>query len=49
MIDGVYTDIKISNITKNNHITAFFTDNYYAISIGRLFSKNKIGKRIIVL
>ena len=41
--DRVYTDIKIANNTKINHIMVSFTDYYNAISIGRLPSKTKIG------
>ena len=37
MIDGVY------------HILVSFTDHYNAISIDRLSSKTKIGKRFMVL
>ena len=40
----VYTDIKIANDTKINHIMVSFTDHYNAISIDRLHSKTKIGK-----
>ena len=43
-IDRVYTDIKIANNTKINHLTVSFTDHYNAISIDRLSSKTKIGK-----
>ena len=43
-IDMVYTDIKIANDTKINHIMVSFTDHYNAISIDRLHSKTKIGK-----
>ena len=43
-IDRVYTDIKIANNTKINHLTVSFTDHYNAISIDRLSSKIKIGK-----
>ena len=43
-IDRVYTDIKIANNTKINHIMVSFTDHYNAISIDRLPSKSKIGK-----
>ena len=40
----IYTDIKIANSTKINHIMVSFTDHYNAISIDRLPSKTKIGK-----
>ena len=43
-IDRVYTDIKIANNTKINHIMVSFTNHYNAISIDRLPSKTKIGK-----
>ena len=43
-VDRVYTDIKVANNTKINHIMASSTDDYYAISIDRLPSKNKIGE-----
>ena len=43
-IDRVYTDIKIANNTKINHIMVSFTNHYNAISIDRLSSKTKIGK-----
>ena len=49
MIDGVYTNRKIANNTKSNHILVSFTDHYNAISIDRLSSKTKIGKRFMVL
>ena len=41
-IDRVYTDIKIANNTKNNHIIVSFTNNYNAISIDRLAQKRKL-------
>ena len=44
MIDMVYTDIKIANDTKINHIIVSFTDHYNAISIDRLHSKTKMAK-----
>ena len=40
----VYTDIKIANNRKINHITVSFTDLYNAISIDRLPSKTQIIK-----
>ena len=40
----IYTDIKIANNTKINHIMVSFTDHYNAISIDRLPLKTKIGK-----
>ena len=40
----IYTDIKIANNTKINHIMVPFTDHYNIISIDRLPSKTKIGK-----
>ena len=43
-INKVYTDIKIANSTKINHIMVSFTGHYNAISIDRLPSKSKIGK-----
>ena len=43
-IDWVYTDIKIANNIKINHIMVSFTNNYNAISIERLPSKTKIEK-----
>ena len=43
-IDEVYTDIKIANHTKINHIMVSFTDLYNAISIDRLSSKTKTRK-----
>ena len=49
MIDEVYTNRKIANNTKSNHILVSFTDHYNAISIDRLSSKTKIGKRFMVL
>ena len=39
-----YTDIKIANNTKINHIMVSFTNHYNAISIDRLSSKTKIEK-----
>ena len=42
-IDRVYTDIKIANNNKINHIMVSFTDHYNAISIDRPSSKTKIG------
>ena len=42
-IDRVYTDIKIANNNKINHIMVSFTGHYNAISIDRLSSKTKIG------
>ena len=43
-IGRIYTDIKVANNIKINHIMIFFTDHYNAISIERLPSKIKIGK-----
>ena len=43
-IDRVYTDVKIANNTKMNHIMVPFTDHYNAVSIDRLPSTTKIGK-----
>ena len=43
-IDRVYTDIKIANNTKINHIMVSFTNHYNAISIDRFPSKTEIGK-----
>ena len=43
-IDRVYTDIKIANNTKINHIMVPFTDHYNTIFVDRLLSKTKIGK-----
>ena len=43
-IGRLYTDIKIANNTKSNHIMVSFTNHYNAISIDRLPSKTKIGK-----
>ena len=43
-IDRVYTDIKVANNTKINHIMVSSTDDYNAISIDRLPSKKKIGE-----
>ena len=40
----IYTDIKIANNTKINHIMVSFTDHYNAISIDRLPLKTKIGR-----
>ena len=44
MIDRIYTDTKIDNSTKINHIMVSFTDHYHGISLDRLPSKTKIGK-----
>ena len=43
-IDSVYTNIKIDNNTKINHIMVSFTNYYNAISIDRLPSKTKTEK-----
>ena len=43
-IDRVYTDIKVANNNKINHIMVSSTDHYNAVSIDRLSSKTKIGK-----
>ena len=43
-IDMVYTDIKIANNTKINHIMVPFIDHSNAIFIDRFPSKTKIGK-----
>ena len=40
----VYTYIKIASNTNINHIMVSYTDDYIAISIGRLSAKTKIGK-----
>ena len=41
MIDRIYTNIKIANDIKINHITVSFTNHYNAISIDRLLEKLK--------
>ena len=43
-IDRVYTDIKIANNARINHIMVSSTNHYNAISIDRLPSKTKIEK-----
>ena len=43
-IGRVYTNIKIANNTKSNHVMAFFTDHYNAISVDRPPFKTKFGK-----
>ena len=43
-IGRVYTDIKITNNTKINHIMVSFTDHYNSFPLERLPSKTKIGK-----
>ena len=43
-IGRAYTDIKISNNTKINHIMVSFTDHYNSFPLERLPSKTKIGK-----
>ena len=43
-INRVYTDIKIVDHTKINHIMVSFADNYIAIFLSRLPLKTKIGK-----
>ena len=43
-IDRLYTDKKIANNTKINHLMVYLTDHYTAISLGRLQSEIKIGK-----
>ena len=43
-IDRIYTDIKIANNNKINHIMVSITDHYNAMSIDRLPSKTEIGK-----
>ena len=43
-IDRVYTDIKIANNTKINHIIVSFANYFNANSIDRLPSKTKIEK-----
>ena len=43
-MDRVFTDIKIADNTKINHIMVFFTDHYNAISLDKFPSKTKIGK-----
>ena len=47
-IGRIYTDIKIANNTKINHIMVSFINYYHAISIDRLPSKTKIGKYLIL-
>ena len=44
MIDRIYTEMKIANSTKINHIMVSFTDLYNAIFINRFPSKTKIRK-----
>ena len=43
-IEMVYTDMKIANNNKINHIMVFFTDYYTAVFLERLPTKTKIGK-----
>ena len=43
-IDSLYTDIKIANNIKINHIMVSLTDHYTATYLGRLPSKTKIGE-----
>ena len=43
-IDRIYTDIKIANNNKINHIMVSITDHYNAISIDRLPSKTETGR-----
>ena len=43
-IDIVYTDIKIPNNTKINHIMVFFTDHYNSMSLDRIPLNTKIRK-----
>ena len=43
-IGRVYTNIKIANDTKINHIIVSFSNHYNAISLDRIPSKTKIGK-----
>ena len=43
-IHRVYTDVKIPNNTKINHIIISYSDQYNAISIDRLLPKTEIGK-----
>ena len=43
-IDWVYTDIKIANKIKIDHIMVSFNDHHNAISLDRLLSKSKTGK-----
>ena len=42
-LDRVFTDIKIADKTKINHIMVFFTDHYNATSLDKFLSKTKIG------
>ena len=49
MMNNVYTDLKISSNTKINHIMVSLIDLYNTISIDRLPSKTKIGKKFMVL
>ena len=44
----VYTDIKIGNNTKVNHMMVSFIDHYNAISMDRFLSKTKIGKKFMI-
>ena len=43
-IHRVYTDVKIPNNTKINHIIISYSDQYNAIPIDRLLPKTEIGK-----
>ena len=43
-IHRVYTDLKIANNTKINHILIFLTDHYNSISLEIPLSEIKIGK-----
>ena len=51
MIDGAYTDLKIANNTKINHIMVSFTDHNNAISLGSLqkLKLEKIHGTLIIL
>ena len=44
MVDRVYTNNKIANNTKNNHIIVSISDRYHANSFDKLPSKTRIGK-----
>ena len=44
MIDRIYTDIKIADNTKNNHVIVSISDHYNAKSFDRLPQKLKLAK-----
>ena len=44
MIDGAYTDLKIANNTKINHIMVSFTDHYNAFLLTDSPQKLKLEK-----